>query len=340
MPQFIKSYIIFVILSLSWVWGDCDEGEVELWGECYNIEETTFLQLSWNGLTGEIPPEIGNLLNLDGIDLHSNQFAGEIPSTVGNLTNLTYLNFSNNELTGSIPPEIGNLPNLGWLDLSFNQLTGSIPPEIGNLSNLNRLGLYYNQLSEEIPEVICNLVENDCSILLYNNLLCPPYPECLTEEDIGYQDTTNCGQNNIEIVYQSDWNLVGLPLEVEDASYSILFPESIEGTLYSFNGGYNTEISLTNGEGYWLRFNDAGSTTISGIPINELTISLKEGWNLISGISISLNISDIQDPDGIIIAGTIYGFSPGGYSNEEIIEPGKGYWLRANNSGNIILISP
>ena len=388
MTQFIKSYIIFVILSLSWVWGDCEEGEVELWGECYNIEETTFLQLSWNGLTGEIPPEIGNLtnltklwlysneltgeippeignltnliefylwenqltgeippeignlINLDGIDLHSNQFAGEIPSTVGNLTNLTYLNFSNNELTGSIPPEIENLTNLGWLDFSFNQLTGSILPEIGNLSNLNRLGLYYNQLSEEIPEVICNLVENDCSILLYNNLLCPPYPECLTEEDIGYQDTTNCGQNNIEIVYQSDWNLVGLPLEVEDASYSILFPESIEGTLYSFNGAYDPATNLINGEGYWLRFNEAGSTTISGTPINELTISLNEGWNLISGISTPLDITEIQDPDGIMISGTVYGFASGSYSNEEIIEPGKGYWLRANSSGSIVLISP
>ena len=59
----------------------CDEEiEVELWGECYNIEETTELDLSgsWEesgGLTGEVPVEIGNL------------------------TNLTYLNLSYNELT-------------------------------------------------------------------------------------------------------------------------------------------------------------------------------------------------------------------------------------------------
>ena len=33
----------------------CDEEiEVELWGECYNIEETTSLNLSYSGLTGEI----------------------------------------------------------------------------------------------------------------------------------------------------------------------------------------------------------------------------------------------------------------------------------------------
>ena len=40
-----------------------------------------------------------------------------------------------------------------------------------------------------------------------------------------------------------------------------------------------------------------------------------------------------------MISGTVYGFASGSYSNEEIIEPGKGYWVRANSSGSIILIS-
>ena len=151
------------------------------------------------------------------------------------------------------------------------------------------------------------------------------------------KDDTETG--TILVPYSSGWNIVGLPLDVEDALYSILFPESIEGTLYSFNGGYNLATIVTNGEGYWLRFNEEGSTTITGIPINELTISLNEDWNLISGISTSINISDIQDPDGLIIAGTVYGFALGGYSNAEILEPGKGYWVRANSSGSIILTS-
>ncbi|SVE06367.1 uncharacterized protein METZ01_LOCUS459221, partial [marine metagenome] len=145
--------------------------------------------------------------------------------------------------------------------------------------------------------------------------------------------------SGITVDYQSDWNLIGLPLEVLNPSYTTIFPESIEGTLYSFSGGYNPVTELINGKGYWLRFNEAGSTTISGIPINELTLSLSEDWNLISGISTPLNISEIQDPNGIIIAGTIYGFASSGYSNAEILEPGKGYWIRANSSGYISFIS-
>jgi len=138
------------------------------------------------------------------------------------------------------------------------------------------------------------------------------------------------------IEYNSGWNLVGLPFAVENAIYTLLFPESIEGTLYSFNGGYHTEISLTNGEGYWLRFNDAGSTTISGIPINELTISLNEGWNLLSGLHEEISVYSIVDPDNIIVPNTIYGYA-NGYSESEILAPGAGYWIKSIGDGIIHL---
>jgi hypothetical protein len=129
-------------------------------------------------------------------------------------------------------------------------------------------------------------------------------------------------------------------MEVENPYYLTLFPDAIENTLYSFDDAYTSDSIMILGEGYWLRFESAGNTTITGNSISELTISLNEGWNLITGISAPINISDIEDIDGIIISGTIYGFAPNGYSEAEVLDPGKGYWLRANNSGNIILISP
>jgi hypothetical protein len=145
--------------------------------------------------------------------------------------------------------------------------------------------------------------------------------------------------NLIDVSFQFGWNIVGLPLEVEDPSYLTVFPDAIENTFFSFDGAYTPGSFMMEGGGYWLRFESAGNTTITGNSINELTISLNEGWNLISGVSTPSNISDIQDPDGIIISGTVYEFNSGSYLNTENIEPGKGYWVRANNSGSIILIS-
>ena len=174
---------------------------VNLWGVDYSIENTTVLDLSNSGLTGSIPPEIGNLTNLTYLSLSENLLTGEIPSEIWNLTNLIELNLHNNDLTGSIHPEIGNLTNLTYLDLYRNDLTGSIAPEIGNLTNLTRLELHGNNLTGEIPESICELTNLNWSpdfiypnfsySFLYNNQLCPPYPSCI-EDDIGTQDTSGC----------------------------------------------------------------------------------------------------------------------------------------------------
>jgi hypothetical protein len=127
-------------------------------------------------------------------------------------------------------------------------------------------------------------------------------------------------------------------LEVEDASYNILFPESLEGTLYSFDGGYTLATSLIQGEGYWLRFANAGSTTIDGTLINALTVSLNEDWNLVSGPSEDVSIYSVLDPDSILVPGTLYGFN-GGYVVDDMLSPGKGYWLRAFQAGDITLTS-
>ena len=135
----------------------CADGEVELWDECYSIENTTILNLPVNGLTGSIPPEIGNLTNLERVILNNNGLTGSIPPEIGNLTNLESLEVANNQLTGSIPSEIENLVNLTTVYLPDNQLTGDIPNEIWNLTNLEWIEISDNQLTGSIPSEIENL---------------------------------------------------------------------------------------------------------------------------------------------------------------------------------------
>ena len=152
--------------------------------------------------------------------------------------------------------------------------------------------------------------------------------------DLWYMDHPDVVTITIE--NQNGWNLVGLPVEVEDSAYNFLFPEAINGTLFSFDSGYQPEINLTPGEGYWLRFSEAGATVLEGGPINELEISLSAGWNLISGISETVSIYSISDPEGIIVPFTLYDFNEG-YSLSNSLAPGKGYWIRTNQSGTIII---
>ena len=209
---------------------DCtaDDGTegVELWGECYSIENTTELDLPNSGLSGEIPPEIGNLTNLTSLWLSSNELTGSIPPEIGNLTNLTELTLSSNELTGSIPPEIGNLTNLTLLYLNYNELTGSIPLEICNLNNLTYLYLDRNQFTGEIPSEIGNLTNLEY-LYFFNNQLTgtiPPEIGNLTNlTNLSFSSNQLTGEIPSEIGNLT--NLIGLQLN--DNEFTGEIPESI-----------------------------------------------------------------------------------------------------------------
>jgi len=122
-----KLYPLSTVLFL--IFSSCDnlfDPSVNLWGVDYSIENTTELYLLNSGLTGEIPPEIGNLTNLTFLDLQNNQLTGSIPSEIGNLTNLTNLDLRSNQLRGLIPDEICNQGDLSP-NLSNNQFCPPYP---------------------------------------------------------------------------------------------------------------------------------------------------------------------------------------------------------------------
>ena len=80
----------------------------------------------------------GVITNSDGrvaeLWLWGNKLRGSIPAELGDLTELQTLDLRSNQLTGTIPGELGELTNLESLVLWSNQLTGTIPAELGDLT--------------------------------------------------------------------------------------------------------------------------------------------------------------------------------------------------------------
>ncbi|XP_073296801.1 uncharacterized protein [Primulina huaijiensis] len=162
---------------------------------CTKLQNVDFSQ---NGLTGNIPFEIGNCPNIWNLNLYSNLLSGEIPTSLGNITEMYSLDISNNSIRGELPSSsLSKFRNLKSLHLSGNkmishddntnlepffralancsdfeelQLTsmklgGNLSSSIAGLKNMQSLQLQENQITGQIPPQV-----GDLSNLLLLNL--------------------------------------------------------------------------------------------------------------------------------------------------------------------------
>ncbi|PRQ24919.1 putative protein kinase RLK-Pelle-LRR-XII-1 family [Rosa chinensis] len=134
----------------------------------------TELNISYFGLVGTIPPELGNLSLLVDLDIQNNSFQGTLPQELAHLCRLKFINLGNNKFMGVIPSWFGSLYKLQGFRLFGNQFVGSIPATIFNLSALQIFNLRYNQLSD-IPNEIGTLNQLE-KLLVQNNALKGPIP--------------------------------------------------------------------------------------------------------------------------------------------------------------------
>jgi internalin A len=123
------------------------------------------LSLLWMNLT-ELPIEIGDLTNLEILDLTCNQL-NYLPNSIGKLKNLTSLHLWHNKLI-TLPDSIGDLESLVYLDISDNQIS-ILPRYFSRLTNLTSLYIKNNQL-KALPESIGQFTNLIFLYLSYNEI--------------------------------------------------------------------------------------------------------------------------------------------------------------------------
>ena len=100
----------------------------------------TRLNLGGNRLTGEIPPELGNLTQLTELWLgDDNHLTGDLPTELSRLTKLQVLDLGYSEISGAIPSWLGDMRDLRLLYLDNNDFSGQVPDELGNLTGLGTI---------------------------------------------------------------------------------------------------------------------------------------------------------------------------------------------------------
>ncbi|KAL2331107.1 hypothetical protein Fmac_018688 [Flemingia macrophylla] len=173
------------------------------------------LNMSYSSLQGSFPASLGDMRQLNNLDMSNNNLSGKIPHDFGkgsndlrflklsnnnlhgpflpsgsNFTKLLSLHQANNNFKGNIPNGIMNSTELRMLDLSNNQLHGEMPSWIGNFQNLTFLILSQNSLEGPIPMTFCKLTKLAYVDISQNNLN-GTLPKCVTMPNLKYLHLQN-----------------------------------------------------------------------------------------------------------------------------------------------------
>jgi len=163
---------------------------------------------------------------VSGLHLHRNGLTGQLPDELGDLAGLRSLQLHGNQLTGSIPPELGGLRRLGALVLSDNDLSGALPPELAELDSLRGFWAGDNELEGVVPAAFRDLRPLFFDIEGNEKLCLPGTGEFAAwVEGLLYFAGSVCGKDDVEvlrILYEAtdgaNWNNADGWLEGGNAS--------------------------------------------------------------------------------------------------------------------------
>ncbi|MDE0290080.1 MAG: fibronectin type III domain-containing protein [bacterium] len=197
----------------------------------------------WHGVITDAGGRVTSL-SLDG-----NQLSGQIPTQLGHLLNLQTLSLAQNQLRGSVPTELGALTNLTYLALWDNQLTGELPLSLTGLTDLQDFYFFDNSgLCAPLDNVFQTWVRG---ISARSGIQCPP-PDTVPGAPTGLGATVGDGQVALS------WNapssdggspIVGYEYSQDDGAWTPI-PSSGPGQA---NAGGFTVTGLTNGGTYGFR---------------------------------------------------------------------------------------
>ena len=136
------------------------------------------------------------------------------------------------------------------------------------------------------------------------------------------------------------WNMISLPVSVPDSSKNTLFPSAASYAFaYSRSHGYTTQDTLSCGVGYWLKFRTPQVVTLFGSIRRIDTIAVSPGWNIIGTLSFQAALGSMTTIPPNLVLTKFFGYD-GNYHIAHMLEPMRGYWVKAGGAGKIILVAP
>ncbi|KAL7469425.1 hypothetical protein ACHAXS_011765 [Conticribra weissflogii] len=272
--------------------------------ECNSMGFIVSIDLSGNGLMGNIPYEITHLHSCVYLGLSGNYLVG-MDSSVFNMESLKVLDLEDNSIR-ELPSEFHSRSILEELYVSHNKLK-RLPKQIFQFQNLEILWLYDNELSSTLPSEIGNLkslVELDLEANFFT----------------GYIPTELFQLTSLETLYMYDNILSGevSPLfsQLEKISIVDLDTNYFSGTIPSDIGNCRnlTELYLHDNEitGQLPEtLSDLSKLKVFDVSLNYLNSTIIEGMGMLTNLEIlRLDNNYRLDGGGNVESIGIYGSIP------------------------------
>ncbi len=149
----------------------------------------------------------------------------------------------------------------------------------------------------------------------------------------GYPDTTAA---TLSLDLRSKWNLISVPFKNNSLALADWVPSAASQAITFTDGGYSPGDTLRSKSGYWLKSPSAGSFYVRGTIALQDTFPVVQGWNLIGSLTVPADVTSITSIPGGIVTSQFFGYD-GLYTTADSIEPGKGYWVKVDQNGSLIL---
>ncbi|HTK80696.1 MAG TPA: LamG-like jellyroll fold domain-containing protein, partial [Bacteroidota bacterium] len=147
----------------------------------------------------------------------------------------------------------------------------------------------------------------------------------------------NSGSDTIQYELHASWNLLSLPSLVDYERRSSIFPTAVTPA-FSYDGSYHQRDTLIHGPGYWIKFGADQTVAFHGTLTRTDTIPVIAGWNMVGAIGSAIAVTDVSSIPGGIVTSEFFRYE-GSYVAADSLQPTKGYWVKTNGSGVLIVSS-
>ncbi len=130
------------------------------------------------------------------------------------------------------------------------------------------------------------------------------------------------------------WQLISRP-----------FSQLAEGScnpspVWAYVGSYVQQDTMETSHGYWYKNPTSSIIFVGYLPLASMSANVQARWNIIAAIGRPIRAADITSAPPAMITSQFFGYNGSGYYVADTLLPGRGYWVKVSQAGQMMYDQP